>query len=132
MEAYYHDEIEAHIDAKIDYACASEFRDLGLLLIKSTASSVATQDRRFRSHFGVNWVQASVIWRDIQPHVVNFYKRKKPKKKHLFFGLRFLKTYNTEINGATFFACDEKTLRTWTWRYVEAIGLLEGEKVRKC
>jgi hypothetical protein len=129
MEAFYHNNIEEYINPNIDYVIARDLRDLGLELMKSTAKSVKTQDRRFRSHFGVNWVQASVLWHDLQPYVIDYYKNKKPKKVHLFFALRFLKTYDTEINGASFFGCDEKTLRTWTWRYVEAIALLEGEKV---
>ena len=131
MEAFLHDNIEEYIDTQVDYVLGAEFRDIGLKLIDSTSKSVTIQDRRFRSHFGLNWVQASIVWQGVYPDVLNYYARKKPPKKHLFFALRFLKTYDTEMNGASFFKCDEKTLRNWTWKYVEAIALLEGEKVRK-
>ena len=136
MEPFFHDNFEEYLVTnksthKVDYALAAELRDIGLQLANSTCQSVMVQDRRFRSHYGLNWVQASLIWQRILPIVVDYYAHKKPKKKHLFYALRFLKTYDTETNGSSFFKCDEKTLRAWTWKYVEAISLLEGELVRK-
>ena len=131
MEPFFNDNIEEHIKSNVDYTLAVEVRDIGLKLIKNRSNSVQTQDRRFRAHFAVNWVQAAVIWHGIFPIVVEYYARRNPKKVHLFFALLFLKTYQTEMQRASFFGCDEKTLRKWTWLYVEAIALLEGEKVRK-
>ena len=125
-------DIEEHDSSKVNYTIAAEIRDIGLSLIHNRSKSVQVQDRRFRAHFAVSWVQGAVLWADVQPEVVHFYAKRKPKIIHLFFALLFLKTYQTEMQRAAFFSCDEKTMRLWTWRYVEAIGLLEGQKVRKC
>ena len=84
MEPFFHDNFEEYLTnkstRKVDYALAAELRDIGLQLANSTCQSVMVQNWQFCSHYGLNWVQASLIWQRILPIVVDYYAHKKPKK----------------------------------------------------
>jgi hypothetical protein len=52
------------------------------------------------------------------------------KSKHLFWGLLFLKLYNSKPVNCLVADCDEKTFRKWVWAILEALAPLEPYVVR--
>jgi hypothetical protein len=54
----------------------------------------------------------------------------KPDIKHFFMTLYWLKTYGSEAQLAGEFNVDEKTVRKWVVKYVDAMQALKGQKVR--
>lgn len=75
--------------------------------------------RRFKSFFGVNPDICLIIW--------DMIKSEAPlhsKPKHLLWCLNFLKQYSTEHERRSIFKADEKTIRKWTWIFVELLSNL--------
>ena len=44
-------------------------------------------------------------------------------------GLYFLKCYNVEEVNASFFDCDEKTFRQWSWYIVKGLANIDKKVV---
>ena len=85
---------------------------------KSNRSEL-TELRRFKALFGVSPLVCTVLWNKIG--------RSKPKKSsptHLLWALLFLRVYSNEHTNRALTGVDEKTFRTWAWRFVCAISKL--------
>lgn len=53
-----------------------------------------------------------------------------PDCERLLWALHFMKTHKNEANvSASIGGFDEKTVRTWDWRYVKSIGSLVNRLV---
>jgi hypothetical protein len=82
-----------------------------------------TEDRRFRELFGCGPLVALALWTLLSE---NDLIPSKGIVRHMLWGLLFLKTYATEtllcqMSGVK----DKKTFRKWSWKFVEAIAMLE-------
>lgn len=76
--------------------------------------------RRFKSHFGVTPTVCSIIWGKIKydlPHG--------GEPKHLLWALLFLKQYSDENARRSILKSDEKTIRKWTWKFVEVLSNMD-------
>lgn len=83
-------------------------------------SSVNLGMRRFKAFFGVTPKVCGVIW--------NMLKNEKPDKakpEHLLWALNFLRQYEGEHTRSALFKADEKTIRKWTWCFIELIAGME-------
>lgn len=76
--------------------------------------------RRFKSFFGVTPIVCSLIWDRIKHNVPNGGER-----KHLLWCLSFLKQNAVEHYRRSIFRADEKTIRKWTWIFVELLSNLD-------
>lgn len=76
-------------------------------------------DRDCRALFGVTVRLCSRIW-----HLLADYHISSSKPLHLLICLHFLKCYDSEIDNALLFHCDEKTLRKWQWFYTFGLAQL--------
>lgn len=76
--------------------------------------------RRFQSFFGVSPLVCSLIWEKIENAVPSG-----GAPKHLLWSLCFLKQYSVEHNRRSLFHADEKTIRKWTWIFVELLSELD-------
>jgi len=81
---------------------------------------------KFMSLYGTEPQVAALVW-DMLPDDVKNKNGCHPK--HLLWTLNFLKAYDTAINHATRFHCDEKTFRNWTWYMLEFIERLHSQVV---
>lgn len=96
------------------------FLKLGNKYTKSSlTSSRNTALRRFKSFFGITPNVCSIVWEQI--------KLEAPlgaEPKHLLWCLSFLKQYSVEHYRRSIFGADEKTMRKWTWIFVELLSNL--------
>ena len=86
--------------------------------------------RRFRAFFGVKPMVCVIVWRLLEKQ--RWFKKEKitePKKEHLLWALRFMKSYSTEEIHAAEVKKVKKTWRKWTWLYVEGIASITNEVV---
>lgn len=88
----------------------------GYTQTKSTGSEYVAL-RRFKSFFGATPHVCSLIWEKIVHDVP-----KGGEPKHLLWSLSFLKQYSVEHYRRTIFGADEKTIRKWTWLFVQLLS----------
>lgn len=97
-----------------------DFLKLGNVYTGSVLSeSRKTILRRYKSFFGISPTVCSIVWqesKDDHPHGAT--------PKHLLWALSFLKQYSTEHYRRSIFQADEKTIRKWTWIFVELMSNL--------
>lgn len=86
---------------------------------KSTSSEYVAL-RRFQSFFGVTPHVCSLIWDKIKHSIPNG-----GDPKHVLWCLCFLKQYSVEHCRRSIFHADEKTIRKWTWIFVELLSELD-------
>ena len=110
---------------KLDWV---HFRTLGLEMIEKLPSHLAdnveatmTQDRDFRSQFGVNWRVCSSLWNLLDEHFSSAPGLKR-QPKHLLWALMFLKTYANESTYRCLTGVTEKTFRKWAWHVIGEIA----------
>ena len=84
--------------------------------------SINTENRRFKSIFGILIDQVCLLWLTIQQNNNSLCQKASPK--HLLWCLLFLKLYVTESVAAILCGCDEKTFRKWVWLFIEEIAKL--------
>jgi hypothetical protein len=84
-------------------------------------------DKKFIGHFGVNSARCAEIWQLLQQHNI---MPMGGAPKHLLFSLHYMKQYGTEVSMASFFSCDEKTLRKWAWIFIKAMAKLAPIVIR--
>lgn len=90
---------------------------------KSTLSQYVAL-RRFKSFFGVTPQVCSLICKEVEQAVPSG-----GQPKHLLWCLCFLKQYSVEHNRRAIFHADEKTIRKWTWIFVELLSELNVVKL---
>lgn len=88
------------------------------LCTSTTSEYVAL--RRFKSFFGVTPYVCSLIWDKIKNDVPNG-----GDPKHLLWCLNFLKQNSVEHYRRAIFYADEKTIRKWSWLFVELLSNLD-------
>lgn len=98
------------------------FRKLGDRYIKQSlhGRSDKIRLRRFKSFFGTTPRICAIIWAMLE--------HKRPSKsapKHLLWCLLFLKQYNVEHTRRAILKTNEKTLRHWTWIYINLLADLD-------
>lgn len=97
---------------------------------RSRVVALATQEARFKSHFGTQPRICSDVWTRINP-AASMPTGAKPV--HLLWALMFLKLYSSESVLCTLAsageAVDEKTLRKWVWMFVPAIADITNDVV---
>lgn len=76
--------------------------------------------RRFKSFFGVSPLVCSITWKMIYSKLPS-----EATPKHLLWSLCFLKQYASEHTRHLIFQTDEKTIRKWTWIFVDALANLD-------
>lgn len=86
---------------------------------KATASKHVAI-RRFKSFFGVTPRVSSLIWDKLENAVPSG-----GTPMHLLWSLNFLKQYSVEHCRRSTFHADEKTIRKWTWIFVELLSQLD-------
>lgn len=79
--------------------------------------------RRFSAHFGLDEDACAILWNKL--YSVDPASMVDWKPYHLLDALFFLNVYSAEGVGACFAGCDEKTLRKWNWRVLDAIANLD-------
>ena len=108
-----------------------EFINAGLVLMnRDNMGGRKIFIRRFRAFFGVKPMVCVVVWLLLKKQ--RWFENNKvtePKKEHLLWAMRFMKTYNTEEIHAAEVKKVEKTWRKWTWLYVEGIASVANEVV---
>lgn len=106
-----------------------EMNDLAFLKLGNvytdtkSASSQYVALRRFKSFFGITPLICSLIWNKIEQAVPSG-----GAPKHLLWSLCFLKQYSVEHTRRAIFHADEKTIRKWTWIFVELLSELDVVK----
>ena len=108
------------------------FEKLGFQYIGkfSKIGNEKTKLRKFKCFYGATLKLINIIWKKLLINGwFNFAPRKKVKPVHLLMGLYFLKCYNIEEINASFFNCDEKTFRQWSWYIVKGIASLDKKIV---
>ena len=104
-----------------------EFIEAAKDIIKVPNSRV-TFVRRWMGAFGALPTVCCYLWDRLDPYTT---MPNGVQKKHLLWGLFFLRVYDTEERGAKAVGqVDEKTYREWSFRFVEAISYLESDVVR--
>lgn len=83
----------------------------------SNKRSASVALRRFKALFGVTPVVCSIIWEKIRASIP-----KGGEPKHLLWALLFLKQYSDEHARRSTVGADEKTMRKWTWKFVELLS----------
>lgn len=83
----------------------------------SIKRSAGVAQRRFKSLFGVTANVCSTIWEKIVQDIPEG-----GKPKHLLWALLFLKQYSDEHTRRSIVGADEKTIRKWTWKFVELLS----------
>lgn len=100
------------------------FKRLGFKYMKHKASQSKTLGlRRFKSFFGITPDLCSLIWNKINASAPTG-----AEPKHLLWSLFYLKQYDVEHTRRTLFHTDEKTIRKWTWIFIELLSNLEVVK----
>lgn len=94
------------------------FENLGNIYMKNrhnTRKNVSF--RRFKSFFGVTPAVCSLIWQMLIGK-----KPPEAEPKHLLWSLNFLKQYNVEHTRRSIFKADEKTIRKWSWVFIQLLA----------
>lgn len=89
-----------------------------LLANHDTINSKLTGYRKFRTFFGISPEVCAILWEKMHN------KPPGSEPKHFLWCLFYLKNYNKEHVNATVAHVDEKTFRSWTWRYVKLLAEL--------
>lgn len=106
------------IDNFVRKMSTDTFKKLGFLYVKHKSSmSKNVGLRRFKSFFGITPDMCALVWREIISFAPNA-----AKPKHLLWCLFYLKQYNVEHSRRALFNSDEKTIRKWTWIFVDLIA----------
>lgn len=84
--------------------------------------------RKFKSLFGLDVDQATKLWNALE----KFNDMSGWKPVDVLDALYFLKVYPTEHVQSAFAKKDEKTLRKWNWKIVEAIADLPCVRTVVC
>ena len=108
------------------------FEDLGFQCIGKSykKTNEKTKSRRFKCFFGESPKIVSILWEKLSKSGwFDFAPTKKVKPVHLLMGLYFLKCYNVEEVNASFFDCDEKTFRQWSWYIVKGLANIDKKVV---
>lgn len=74
-----------------------------------------TREESLRSHFGIGIPVICLLWETINS-VATLPFNLHPV--HLLYALYFMKVYTTCIPSASFWKCDVKTFRIWSWRVI--------------
>jgi hypothetical protein len=118
----------------MDIITAADMLEIGQELVGFSKSRQTikrhTQIVRFMAHFGTCPVTCAAIYLDLQTTPNRTARIEKPDIKRFFMALYWLKTYGTEAQLAGEFNVDEKTVRKWVAKYVDAMQALKGQKVR--
>lgn len=83
----------------------------------SMTRSTSVALRRFKSFFGVTPIVCSIIWEKLSDELPPL-----AEPKHLLWTLLFLKQYGNEHTRRAIVRADEKTIRKWTWIFVELLS----------
>ena len=123
-------EIEDAMEGEHELALLSDdFHSLGFQIInKTSAGSIQTQFRRFKAHFGIDWLSCAKFWLILSPLLIEVC-HKSAKPKHLLWTLIFLRLYDTEEILAAKVDADEKTFRKWVWICIELMAYLQVDFV---
>ena len=135
-----------------DYESKGEdvFDEVGMTILGGERGGAGgTHNRRFVANYGCLPRTCADLWHAIlaSEHPtfmveVESFQNKRPlkrysfekppyKPKHLMWALHFLSCYPTENQMNGFARSDEKTVRKWTWLFIEAIASLKSEIVSK-
>ena len=95
------------------------------ILSKAHGACVYEEERRFRGVFGVSREVCSFAWNRIRTNVP-----KSGKSKHLLWALLLLCHYATERSMRSCLGACERTVRKWSWLFIELLAGLET--VRNC
>jgi hypothetical protein len=108
-----------------------EFYRLGSSLVRGRPGdfhATATADRRFRGWFGVSTTVAAKAWTLIAE--ANNFNSPADAKQKLLWGLKLMKSYETEENfAASVGGVDEKTARKHAWNFINLISYCESDVV---
>ena len=102
------------------------FRDAGFHMVGYFSSSNEGNMRRFRENFGTSPLICSITWSFL---VLTSSVPRGGRPEHLLWALMFLKTYATTNVLSSIAKVDEKTVRLWIWRFVEAISYITDQIV---
>ena len=87
-------------------------------VIKSAAGvSLFTETQRFKSLFGISPLVCSKAWNLLRATIDD-----SSRPVHFLWALLFLKTYATNKVLRALTRSDEKTLRKWTWYFIEKLS----------
>jgi hypothetical protein len=103
------------------------YRQLDLTLFAKMVAE--TNIERYVSHFGASPQSHSAIFSDLQTTQIKAAQITKPSVLPFLMAMYWLKTYQSESVMAGTFKVDEKTVRTYVWKYVLAIQALKEQKV---
>ena len=102
------------------------FEKIGFDYIKPGNNGKNLTNRKFVSFYGASPKHVEIIWFDLAKY--GSFKNapaQKVRPVHLLMGLHFLRCYNTEEEDASFFGCDEKAFRKWSWYMIKGIAKLD-------
>ena len=89
-----------------------------------------TKMRRFKCFFGATPEHVTLLWWELlESKWFDHAPSKVVKPVHLLMALHFLKSYNVEELNASFFCCDKKTFRKWSWFILKGIAKLDKKIV---
>lgn len=90
----------------------------------STEKSNLTGLRKFRSFYGIGPDVFTLLWKKV------IGKPAGAQPKHLLWCMMYLKNYNKEHTNAAITKVDEKTFRSWVWRFVHLLADLDVVHIR--
>jgi hypothetical protein len=116
---------------------ATEVLNAGLKLAGYTERRVnkvkkqATNDRRFKDHFGCHQVVAAQLFEDLQTTKLKKARldQNKVRIEEMLKALHFLKRYPKECQREADYDRSKKVLRDWAWYYIQKISHLMKEQV---
>jgi hypothetical protein len=104
-----------------------EFEELGGTIMRRESEQKDAFKRRWASHFAVDPVVVSEVWKRLLPDLV---QDRYAEPKHLLWAILFLTQYTNEADLAgKCGAIHEDTFRKWAWLFVEKLSSLESEIV---
>ena len=109
-----HDNTQMHLPP-------ARFAEIGAELAQNSPGlSVLSENRSFRSLFGVTPYVCSVLWDLLR---TNMPQASRPI--HLLWALLFPKVYGSETTHRTIARVDAKTFRKWSWYFVRLLADLD-------
>lgn len=103
-------------------------KSIGFTLRRQNRTCYKTNKERFEREFA-NLDGLYAAWIDLQILDIGDTVILKPNPLYFLMTVHWLKTYKTESSLAGLFDLDDKTVRTWLWKYAKALASLGTHKV---
>lgn len=98
----------------------------------AVSQSELVRDRRIRAWIGCSATVASKAWMLLEDAGAQESLGRGASMNRFLMALMMLKSYPTEIVGASRGGCHEETFTEWAWAFIDELSYLETTVVRTC